>query len=162
MGKYHVSFRMHDLFPSGPRSSCHPCPCGRRLRARPSAERGIRIWSSCAIEPLPHGLFWVQVDKSNVCPVIPRPRRWAAHISSLTDVSFSSIELPLAGPFSLCTQPRQNAAGWTSCLCLLGCCTDLTRHGEAFSARRPAEESYPLALGVIASVLPEPRLRLFI
>ena len=36
MGKCQVSFRINDLFRSGPRSSCHPCPCGRRLRARPS------------------------------------------------------------------------------------------------------------------------------
>ena len=42
-------------------------------RARPSAGRGIGIWFSCVIRPLPPRLFWVRVDESdcrglsNVC-----------------------------------------------------------------------------------------------
>ena len=45
--KHHTSFRMRGRLRSGMPSPCHPRPRGRRHRARPSPERGIRIWSSC-------------------------------------------------------------------------------------------------------------------
>ena len=54
---------MLDHLRSGPQSPCHPCPRGRRHRARPSAERGITIRSSCAINPLPHGFLLARVDE---------------------------------------------------------------------------------------------------
>ena len=71
-GKHHVSFRMRDHLCSGMQSPCHPCPRGRRHRARLSAGgRWIRIWSSCVVRPLPHGQFWVRVDGSDCQTSVP-------------------------------------------------------------------------------------------
>ena len=56
---YRAPFRVRDHLRSGLQSPCHPCPRGHRHRARPSFGRGIGMWSSCVIRPLPHGLVWI-------------------------------------------------------------------------------------------------------
>ena len=65
MARAMLPFRMRGRLQSGPQSPCHPCSCGREYHARPSAGRGIRIWSSCVIRPLLHGSFGARVDESD-------------------------------------------------------------------------------------------------
>ena len=126
---------------------------GWRVAARPSVERRIVIWSSCVIEPLPLGFFWVRVDEpncrgmSNVCPVVPLRQ------NSLCRSSHTTQTPSFIFTVALCFGWR-----WTSCACsrldswlrswlILSEPPRRCLH-QTSSSRRLAEESYHLTLGV--------------